>query len=68
MQFFTTEMVFMHPPRTGTGNYTAPRRVRFGCRTMPSMIEAPECREPAPPMAIEAQTESGPAIEIGRAA
>ena len=43
MQFFTTEMVFVHPPRTFAGHYASPRR-RYGCRTMPSFAQTP--REP----------------------
>lgn len=35
MQFFTTEMIFTHPPRTFAGHYASPRRRRYGCRTMP---------------------------------
>ena len=40
MQFFTTEMIFTHPPRTFAGHYASPRRRRYGCRTMPR-IAAP---------------------------
>lgn len=41
MQFFTTEMVFMHPPRTFAGHYASPRRRRYGCRTMPRIAATP---------------------------
>ena len=41
MQFFTTEMIFAHPPRTFAGHYTSPRRRRYGCRTMPRIAVPP---------------------------
>lgn len=41
MQFFTTEMIFTHPPRTFAGHYASPRRRRYGCRTMPRIATAP---------------------------
>ena len=41
MQFFTTEMIFTHPPRTFAGHYASPRRRRYGCRTMPRITTAP---------------------------
>lgn len=41
MQFFTTEMIFTHPPRTFAGHYASPRRRRYGCRTMPRIAAAP---------------------------
>lgn len=41
MQFFTTEMIFTHPPRTFAGHDAAPRRRRYGCRTMPRIAVAP---------------------------
>ncbi len=50
MQFFTTEMIFTHPPRPFAGHYASPRRRRYGCRTM-SRIAAP-----ATEARIEAQT------------
>lgn len=41
MQFFTTEMIFTHPPRTFAGHYASPRRRRYGCRTMPRIAATP---------------------------
>ena len=41
MQFFTTEMIFTHPPRTFAAHYASPRRRRYGCRTMPRIATAP---------------------------
>lgn len=49
MQFFTTEMIFTHPPRTFVGHYASPRRRRYGCRTMPCIAA------PATDARIEAQ-------------
>lgn len=40
MQFFTTEMIFTHPPRSIAGLYASPRRRRYGCRTMPPLAAA----------------------------
>lgn len=33
MTYFTTEMVFIHPPRQHNGHYAGTRRLRYGCRT-----------------------------------
>jgi hypothetical protein len=41
MQFFTTEMIFTHPPRTFAGHYASPRGRRYGCRTMPRIAVPP---------------------------
>lgn len=49
MQFFTTEMIFTHPPRTFAGHYASPRRRRYGCRTLPRIAA------PATEARIEAQ-------------
>jgi hypothetical protein len=53
MQFFTTEMVFMHPPRTFAGHYASPRRRRYGCRTMPRIA--------VPPVETHVKTQASPA-------
>jgi hypothetical protein len=57
MQFFTTEMIFTHPPRTFAGHYASPRRRRYGCRTMPRIAApATEARvEAQATQAIDAQ-------------
>jgi hypothetical protein len=59
MQFFTTEMVFTHPPRTFAGHYASPRRRRYGCRTMPRIAVPPvdaRVKTQAPPASAEAST------------
>lgn len=70
MQFFTTEMVFVHPPRTFAGRYTSPRRRRYGCRTMPRVdVESPEPRIPDRDAdAMSEMTTASVTIAIDRAA
>ena len=61
MQFFTTEMIFTHPPRTFAGHYASPRRRRYGCRTMPRIAApATDARvEPQATQAVDAQASTG---------
>lgn len=53
MQFFTTEMIFTHPPRTFAGHYASPRRRRYGCRTMPRIA--------VPPVEARVEAQASPA-------
>ena len=54
MQFFNTEMIFTHPPRTCAGHYASPRRRRYGCRTMPRIADATQVDARVEPR-VEAQ-------------
>lgn len=58
MQFFTTEMIFMHPPRTFAGHYASPRRSRYGCRTMPRIAVPPVQAHVEPRVEAAASTAS----------
>lgn len=68
MQFFTTEMLFIHPPRTSTGHYSAPRRRRYGCRTMLRIAADNECSAFSALPAVDAPEDDGQATETDRAA
>lgn len=75
MTYFTTEMVFIHPPRRVAGHYTGARRPRFGCR---SRIAAPACADErardaagadeAVDTAAAAEAAATPSADIGLAA
>lgn len=60
MQFFTTEMIFMHPPRTFAGHYASPRRRRYGCRTMPLTTPAPRAPDEARAQSSTAHADTAP--------
>lgn len=57
MTYFTTEMVFLHPPRQPAGRYTGARVMRYGCRT--------QARTPSP---ARARTSAGAAPQRERGA
>jgi hypothetical protein len=65
MQFFTTEMVFMHPPRTFASHDTSPRR-RYGCRTMPR-IAVPVVEAQVEPRVEAAASPASTGVDEARA-
>lgn len=70
MQFFTTEMIFTHPPRTFAGHYASPRRRRYGCRTMPRIAVPPvEARveAQASPASTDASTDASTVVDEAQA-
>lgn len=60
MQFFTTEMIFVHPPRTFAGHYASLRRRRYGCRTMPLAAPAPRAPDEAGAQPSTAHADTAP--------
>ena len=70
MTYFTTEMVFIHPPRHVVGHYAGPRRIRFGCRTQPQAQAHEDARAASADAAAAAtgDTATAAAPDIGLAA